>query len=201
MKFPLGKIVGSPDASTWDRHRNWDAQPLGPKKFNLFSDKVPDAHPGCGWSPRPDRSQCPPPTGCWTVMAVTCRDVTIRAMRRSFRYAAGGIGRGTTGRRCAAADVLHQDRMQHAVVHPGLRHRHGAAAVVPAVAHGHQSEVILQDLAVQRPPATVLADGLEEEIHRHGQQVTPPAAEEARHIPVAGGRCRQCGRQCRCRRW
>ena len=87
--------------------------------------------------------------------------------------------------------------MEDAVIHPGLRHRHRAAAIVPPVTHGHQSEFPLHRPAVQpdRPPVAQIA---EEEIDRHRRKIAPPASEgggvgdpvdAVRHLgvnPVAG---------------
>ena len=65
----------------------------------------------------------------------------------------------------APADLFHHQSVQHAVVHPGLGHRHEPTAVIPPVAHGHQGEVVLDGLAVQLH-GPVGADALEQEVHQ-----------------------------------
>lgn len=67
--------------------------------------------------------------------------------------------------------------MEHAVIHPGLRHRTGPAAVVAAVAHGHQREVPFFLRTVQTD-VPVLPDAPEQEIRCHGGKVAAPAPEQ-----------------------
>ena len=76
----------------------------------------------------------------------------------------------------APADLFHHQGVQHAVVHPGLGHRHEPTAVIPPVAHGHQGEVVLDGLAVQLH-GPVGADALEEEIHHQGHDIAALAVQ------------------------
>ena len=88
----------------------------------------------------------------------------------------GGVG---AEERCkaGAADVLHQDGLEDAVVHPGLRDGGGAAAVAAAVAHGGKGVLALQ-LLVVHGDLPVLADAPEEEVHHHAGKIAAPAGEK-----------------------
>ena len=79
-------------------------------------------------------------------------------------------------REAELADVLHQNRVQHAVVHPRLRHRRGAAAVVASVAHGDEGEVVLDPLLVQ-PDRPMPSDAAEDAIRRHADQIAAAPAQ------------------------
>ena len=74
------------------------------------------------------------------------------------------------------ADVFHQNRVQHAVVHPRLRHRRGAAAVVASVAHGDEGEVVLDPLLVQ-PDRPMPSDAAEDAVRRHADQIAAAPAQ------------------------
>ena len=79
-------------------------------------------------------------------------------------------------REAELADVFHQNRVQHAVVHPRLRHRRGAAAVVASVAHGDEGEVVLDPLLVQ-PDRPMPSDAAEDAVRRHADQIAAAPAQ------------------------
>ena len=76
-----------------------------------------------------------------------------------------------------AGDLPHDEGVQHAVVHSGLRHGHEAAAVIAAVAHGYDGPVAFGSLSVQFNDP-VAGDGLEEEVDSQGIDVAALAVQQ-----------------------
>ena len=77
----------------------------------------------------------------------------------------------------APRDLLHDEGVEHAVVHPRLGHRHEAAAVVAPVADGDERPVALHLLAVHLD-LPVRADPFEEEIHKQRNDIAGLAVEQ-----------------------
>ena len=77
-----------------------------------------------------------------------------------------------------AGDLAHDERVEHAVVHARLAHRHEAAAVIAPVAHGDHGKVLLRQLRVAHRHRPAAGDGLEEEVYHQGKHIAPLAVQQ-----------------------